>query len=371
MGIKRAICILAICIPAVSSASGMTDLHSPADTLFFDDGSWYLGEIADSMFNGYGKMVYADSTVYEGQWKNGLWDGKGEVRYPDGDVYTGEFKEHLMDGEGIYHFFSAGEKYDGRWSKGHFNGVGSYFFADGSSYTGMWENDMKEGLGVLYSAQENAVFKGYFHEDNYIGKDPTESHSPTVSEPLNDNFFEDEEDFKISIGTSYGTRLAMGFQLLIESEKAFGGLSLGFNTRSYTKGEATEYTDEDGNYHKLIEWNQDMEDIYLEGTYPAFYIGGDYGRTWNRFSIGAMAGIGVNMAYRNCKAQTNRIFPVSTYYYKTKANKAMFAYRAYCRMKANSFDLKTDWDGVRTLDLIVNAGYGNIDGIFFGFGIRF
>lgn len=369
MNIKRIICILVSAFPAVSYAAGLPEIASSADTLFFDDGAWYLGEIADSMFNGYGKMVYADSTVYEGQWKDGLWDGKGMVRYPDGDSYSGEFRNHLMDGDGIY-LFSNGDKYDGRWSEGRFNGVGSYTFADGSTYTGMWENDMKEGLGILYSAQENAVFKGYFHEDSYMGT--SQSTDPEAGAvPDTDILDDDDVGEKILLGTSFGTGLAMGFQIMIETEKAFGGISLGFNTRSYTKGEAAEYTDEDGNYHKLVDWNQDPADVYLEGIYPAFYIGADYGRTWKRFSLGAMAGVGVEMAYRNCKAMTDRVFPVSTFYYKTTFEKAFFAWRAYTRYNISSFDLKSDWDGIRTLDLIISAGYGNVDGIFFGFGMRF
>lgn len=375
MGIKRFIWLLLVTLPVFSFAAGIPDTVSPADTLFFDDGSWYLGEIADSMFNGQGKMFYADSTVYEGHWKNGLWDGKGEVWFPDGDRYTGEFKEHLMDGQGVY-LYSNGDKYDGRWTAGHFNGVGTYYFSDGSIYTGMWENDRKEGMGILYSVQENATFKGMFHEDTFMGSDVVEKYKEAYPEDVEGfatySYYNDNEaKYKICLGTSYGISQMLGFHILAESEKAFGGLSLGFNTARYTKGEAAEYTDENGDYHKLVDWNQDPNDVFHTGKYPVFYIGGDYGLTWKKFSVGVMAGVGAILSYKNCKAQTDRVFAKNTYYYKTKVESARFVYQGYCRYHLTSLNLKSDWDGVKTLDLIVSAGYGNVDGIHFGFGLRF
>jgi len=37
----------------------------------YPDGSFYEGEWADNIQNGYGKMYYADDTYYEGEWVNG------------------------------------------------------------------------------------------------------------------------------------------------------------------------------------------------------------------------------------------------------------------------------------------------------------
>ena len=59
------------------------------DTILFEDGSLYTGQLSDSVFNGNGKMIYSDNTIYNGEWKNGMWDGKGELHFPDGDFYQG------------------------------------------------------------------------------------------------------------------------------------------------------------------------------------------------------------------------------------------------------------------------------------------
>ena len=83
--------------PSLTRMFAADETPVATDTIFFDDGSWYLGQVSDSLFNGYGKMVYPDSTVYEGEWKDGLWDGNGEIFYSDGDHYKGDFREHELE----------------------------------------------------------------------------------------------------------------------------------------------------------------------------------------------------------------------------------------------------------------------------------
>ena len=56
-------------------------------SLAYEDGSYYFGQMTDSVRNGYGAMVYPDGTIYKGEWQNDLWHGKGYISYPDGDTY--------------------------------------------------------------------------------------------------------------------------------------------------------------------------------------------------------------------------------------------------------------------------------------------
>ena len=79
---KRTSIIITILVVFITRMAAQTE---SIDTLRFDDGSWYVGGITDSLFNGTGTMKYSDGTIYSGEWKNGLWDGTGTLRFPDGD----------------------------------------------------------------------------------------------------------------------------------------------------------------------------------------------------------------------------------------------------------------------------------------------
>ena len=169
MSIKRTVILSILSVIALTAqAFTAKDSIIIADTIWFDDGAWYCGEISDSLFNGYGKMTYADSTVYEGDWKQGLWDGNGDLFYPDGDFYSGEFKEHEFSGYGTY-IYSDGAKYEGYWENGMFNGNGTMSYADGSIYAGEWKDDRKHGLGVLYDSRTGMLLKGNFYMDMFTG----------------------------------------------------------------------------------------------------------------------------------------------------------------------------------------------------------
>ena len=41
----------------LAHAFALNNTFAATDTIRFDDGSWYVGGIADSLFNGYGKTV--------------------------------------------------------------------------------------------------------------------------------------------------------------------------------------------------------------------------------------------------------------------------------------------------------------------------
>ena len=347
-----------------AQASASTDDAQATDTIRFDDGSWYLGEIADSLFNGKGKMVYADSTVYEGEWKDGLWEGKGELSFPDGDTYLGEFSKHEFSGYGTY-LYRDGAKYEGYWERGMFNGPGTMEYADGSTYAGNWKDDMKDGLGVLYDAQEVSLYKGYFKNDRYIGAVTPEEGRPAPQQPDNEKF---HYNYLTTISLSYGLEQILSLHVDYHiSDVFFAGGQIGFNTVNHEIGKVSVTTDDDtGEKVTLVGWDWYMDEILTENTYPMFKIAGECGLSWSRFSIGTALGIGLNNTVRNCRSKegNDSYYEPGTLYYRNKITGVRFAYDIFAE-----FVPAIDFDWFDFISL--RAGYSNLDNFHIGIGVVF
>ena len=380
MSFKRAVILSILSVSAlVAHASAVNDTIAAADTIRFDDGAWYVGEIADSLFNGYGKMFYADSTVYEGEWKDGLWDGQGELFFPDGDSYKGEFSQHEFSGYGTYRY-SDGAKYEGYWQSGLFNGNGTMTYADGSIYAGEWKDDRKDGIGVFYESQSGLLLKGNFSNDMFIG---SFDHSNGISysnpnEQPQIDFFADPIRHRPDscwhwqgdtyIYLTYGTGQVITFSAdFYTSKRFYAGFSIGFNTINRRIGEAAATYDQDtGIKNTLVGWDWYLDEIMTEHTYTMLKLAGQCGLSWGWFSLGASAGIGLQNAIRNCRSleHNDSYFSPGTLYYREKVTGVKFAY-----------DIYTDILLSRSIPYInsvsVRSGYSNIDGIYVGAGISF
>ena len=378
MSIKHvlSITIMSLLAAPTVTAAAQSELESVPDTIFFDDGSVYIGTIADSLFNGQGTMIYADSTIYQGDWKNGMWDGSGTVTYPDGDSYTGSFKEQEFSGYGVY-LYSDGAKYDGYWQNGMFNGAGTMDYNDGSTYTGLWQNDMKEGLGIYYDAFEDTLYKGYFHQDRFISTDHDQynaslnPNSSIPSFPQNTLFYEPQiSQNRVYIGVSFG--LGQIFDIQIDFGRATGlflGFNLGFNASGHGIGqESVTYDDETGEKITLVGWDWFLDEVVTEKTYPRAQLMAESGWRWNRFNLGAAAGLTLNSTYRNCRGGQGSYFESGELYYREKITGAGFCYRVFCDMVLKDYE-QDFWSDLRKVSLRV--GYGNADGAFIGFGISF
>ena len=161
--------VITVCLFASLTVTANNSNDSiPIDTLLLDDGSLYMGQLSDSLFNGHGLCIYGDGTVYEGDWKDGLWNGQGTLIYPDGDIYKGSFRNHAKEGNGTY-IYNSGARYDGEWKDDRFNGKGKLLFEDGGVYDGEWKDDMKHGYGKLISPENGRSITGYFYYDEYLG----------------------------------------------------------------------------------------------------------------------------------------------------------------------------------------------------------
>ena len=356
-------------------ASTPADSIQSADTIRFDDGSWYLGEIADSLFNGYGKMVYSDSTIYEGNWKDGLWDGDGEVLFPDGDYYKGQFKEHQFSGYGIY-LYSDNARYEGYWENGMFNGAGTMNYADGSSYTGEWKDDMRNGLGVLYDAGTGYLYRGHFLNDVYIPWDrtdntnSTDSGNTTAGSPAQKQPSDNKIHFDglTSVAVSYGLEQILTFHVDFHtSDWFFAGFQIGASTSSQGIGEVSVTTDDEtGEKVTLVGWDWYMDEVMTENTYTAFKIAGEFGLSLRWFSIGAAVGVGALNTVRNCKSleKNDSYYEAGTLYYRNKITGSKFNY-----------DLFSDIVLTRKIPFVyscaLRTGWGNLDGFFVGLNVAF
>ncbi len=383
MSLKRLVILSILSVSfLVAYASDQNDT-TPQDTIWFDDGSWYAGEIADSMFNGYGRMFYPDSTVYEGEWKDGLWNGEGKVFFPDGDSYSGDFKEHQFNGYGTYRY-SDGSIYEGNWLNGQFNGAGTMNYADGSLYAGEWRNDMRDGPGVFYDSQTGVLQEGYFALDMFMGRvqsnvssynnnsgsafgdmDSWSAYSfNTPQRPDSCWHYPGDAYVSLTYGINHILSIHADFSI---SKRLFAGFSLGFNLASHRIGETSVTYDEDtGEKNTLVGWDWYMDEIMTENTYNMFRLNGEIGVSWGWFSLGTAAGVSVRNTIRNCRSleHNDSYFEPGTLYYREKVTGAKFAYDIF-----SDFIISRSIPNIHSCS--VRTGYSNIDGFYVGAGLTF
>ncbi|MBR4792736.1 MAG: hypothetical protein IK038_03625 [Bacteroidaceae bacterium] len=357
----RRIIILIICITAFTAvySRGLND-SIPVDTVLLDDGTLYMGQIQDSLFNGYGRCIYADGTVYEGQWKDGLWDGQGIVVYPDGDIYKGAFRNHVKQGKGTY-LYGTGARYDGEWKNDMFNGNGRLLFEDGGTYDGAWKDDMKHGYGKLTSPQGRST-TGFFYNDEYLGMpfDTEINQDSTMTDDLKEWGFRQEAPHikhDISVGLSYGfSGMATCNLWLDASDHLFWGMSIGYYMDPPTKGTVV----------GGIGWQSFSNDIHFTGHYISSQYLMDIGYKYKRFSIGGGVGLGIVSFYMNCRANgnpdmyDNYLASYSQAYSRKGADGQSLVYRGYLRYTIPAKEKPKAH---------MYLGYGNADGMFLGVGL--
>lgn len=343
----------------LSGYAGNWNDSIPVDTVLLDDGSLYMGQIRDSLFNGQGRCIYTDGTVYEGNWKDGLWDGQGIVVYPDGDIYKGEFHNHIKQGKGIY-IYNSGARYEGEWKDDRFNGNGRLLFEDGGVYDGAWKDDMKHGYGKLTSPEGRST-NGFFYYDEFLGMpfDTEITRDSTMTEELQEWGFKQEPprgESGLSLGMTYGFKGMVTLSLWNKaSDHFFYGISWGFNIDPPTKGPII------GGLGFKTFWN----DIHFTGEYITSQYLIDAGCTFKKLSIGGSAGIGIVCTYLNCKANGSSDL-YKSYFIKYG--------QAYSRKGDNGHTLA--WRGYLRYPIFSNKqpkaqmylGYGNADGLFVGIG---
>lgn len=361
MSLRKQLVLLICFCTCLAGYAAIPNDSIPVDTLMLDDGTLYVGQIQDSLFNGHGRCIYADGTVYEGDWKDGLWDGQGVVIYPDGDVYKGEFRNHIKEGKGTY-YYGSGAKYEGDWKNDRFNGNGKLQFEDGGRYEGAWKDDMKHGYGRLVSA-EGFANTGYFYYDEYLGMpfDTEIVRDSVLTDELKSWGFEQEPPrghSGLAMGVSYGTKGMLTTTLWNTSlDHFFYGLSIGFNIDPPTRGKSVS-----------LGFNTFSDDIHFSGEYISSQYMIEGGYSYRNLSVGCSAGFGIVSTYINCRANGNYDYYS---YYNIKYGQAYtrrdqtshtFVYRGYLMY---SFQAKEEKPKTHMC-----LGYGKADGLFIGVGLN-
>ena len=141
------------------------------------DGTSYSGGFRDGLFNGPGVYVSYQGNAYLGVFRDGALDGRGEIRFADGDHYRGEIHDWEMDGEGVLR--SDDMVYRGHFADGRLTGQGELSYVSGERYVGGFKNGRFDGDGTFYygketreHGQQRQPLVGRWRHGYYLGDDP-------------------------------------------------------------------------------------------------------------------------------------------------------------------------------------------------------
>ena len=123
----------------------------------------YEGEMKDGLYEGQGRLTYANRARYEGEFKAGERDGKGTYVFPSGAKLITEFREGRPQGRGMY-VWTNGNRYIGDFRDNQRTGRGTMLFADGGRYEGDFVNGKMQGRGVRVWAN-GARYEGEWLDD--------------------------------------------------------------------------------------------------------------------------------------------------------------------------------------------------------------
>jgi len=177
-------------------------------SMFYSDGSSYVGEKSQDKKNGKGKFIGADGSSSEGIYKNDTLSGSVIITYPKGSVYVGTWTNDKKNGNGKYTSpngysaegkfindtlegyatikYSNGDKYIGDVKKGIQDGKGIYYFKNGDKFEGPFKNGKFNGEGIKYYAK-GGTLKGIWVNDEYISGSNTTTNNPNSIIPFLNN----------------------------------------------------------------------------------------------------------------------------------------------------------------------------------------
>ena len=132
----------------------------------------YIGDFIDGEKNGEGKLIFNDDeTEYNGKFLKGNLTGYGNMKWKSGIEYEGNFNDNFFDGKGVLSDKHTGDKYEGNFDKNLFHGKGKYTYGNGDEYEGNFEYGIRKGKGI-YRKKGGFVFEGTWDNNvpNGFGK---------------------------------------------------------------------------------------------------------------------------------------------------------------------------------------------------------
>jgi hypothetical protein len=146
---------------------------APQQSVTFQNGDQYTGELKNGIPHGRGVMIYPPNDPralkkYEGDFNNGMRHGNGSMTFANGSVYTGQFEMDHINGAGKM-LYPNGRVYDGLFKVGKRHGLGTTVYPDGERFEGIYQNDSLNGQGSWQSANKTDRYTGNFVNSKFDG----------------------------------------------------------------------------------------------------------------------------------------------------------------------------------------------------------
>lgn len=136
----------------------------------------YEGMFVDGQFNGMGHRIDANGNDYQGNFVDGMANGFGRIEWSTGCIYEGGMKDDMMDGNG-WMTWPVGDAYFGEWITGSPNGFGCKVYYDPAipscilgdyttynKYVGQMVNNMPQGYGIMYFQGSGGIYIGNWED---------------------------------------------------------------------------------------------------------------------------------------------------------------------------------------------------------------
>ncbi len=159
-------------------------------TINENNGNVYTGFVTNGVYEGQGKMIYANGRTYEGNWKFGKRNGYGILRYKSGNIeYEGEWKEDKRHGQGTSYgiignkyvgnfandskfgkgvsYTSSGDSTVAVWRSGYYDCTGTKYYKNGETLTGTWVGGYKEGK-FIHTYPNGRKSQEFYQKDSLI-----------------------------------------------------------------------------------------------------------------------------------------------------------------------------------------------------------
>jgi len=165
--------------PGADSAAGGEAPSGDTQTVTYDDGSTYTGQIKSGKRHGQG-LWQSRTGQYEGQWQADMQHGAGHQTWSDGRVYDGQFDNGKFSGQGrmVWHTQKGLLTYEGQYKDDLKHGTGKFVWADGRTYDGSWHAGKRHGKGTYINARSERKV-GHWVEDKFDRWETTENNAET------------------------------------------------------------------------------------------------------------------------------------------------------------------------------------------------
>ncbi len=137
------------------------------ESIQYEDGTVYTGEVLNGLKHGQGKLSFANGTCYAGRFVEDFYEGYGKLRESD-MLYEGMFIKGEKCGNGRQHNKMRSYRYEGGWKANLKNGHGVENYPDGSHYEGQYNSGKKHGKGKM-TLTNGSIYDGEFNIDKIEG----------------------------------------------------------------------------------------------------------------------------------------------------------------------------------------------------------